>query len=150
MLLWKKITIGIGALLLVLGGGALALFAFALSAMADNMCANTVLSEQPSPDGKLKAVVFERSCGATTGFSTQVSLIRADEKLENEGGGLFAADTNEGRAPAGLGGGPEVHFRWLSNSTAELRHHPQVRIFTAERKSRAIEVVYLMQPQKNH
>ena len=146
MLLWKKVTIGIGALLLVAGGSALALFAFALSSSTDGMCANTVLSEHASPDGKLKAVVFERSCGATTGFSTHVSLIWSHENLENEGGRLFAADTNGGRAPAGTGGGPEVHFKWLSNSTAELRHHPHIRIFTAKRNSRGIEVVYLTHP----
>ncbi len=44
---------------------------FAVS--APGLCGNDVLSENISPSGHWKAVVSERSCGATTGFSTQVS-----------------------------------------------------------------------------
>ncbi len=48
-------------------------------------CANTVIAESLSPDSEWKAVLFERSCGATTGYSTQVSLIRSRSDLENDG-----------------------------------------------------------------
>ena len=37
-------------------------------------CGNDLVKEVPSPNGKMKAVVFQRDCGATTGFSTQISL----------------------------------------------------------------------------
>jgi hypothetical protein len=36
-----------------------------------NACGNEILAESLSPDGSKKFVVFQRSCGATTGFSTQ-------------------------------------------------------------------------------
>jgi len=36
-------------------------------------CGNDVLTDLPSPDGKYKVVVFQRDCGATTGFSTQTT-----------------------------------------------------------------------------
>ena len=39
-----------------------------------NMCGNEILGEFASPDRKKKVVVFQRDCGATTGFSTQASL----------------------------------------------------------------------------
>lgn len=142
MSLRKKIAIGL-SLILLLGLGALAVFAYAFASFANGMCGNSVLAEYPSPTGRLNAIVFERSCGATTGFSTQVSLVRFGQVLENEGGTLFAADTDRGRAPSGVGGGPEVRFRWLSASTAELRHHPNVRIFTAQKKVEGVEVVYV-------
>src|SRR6266550_3254126 len=71
-------------------------------------CGNELLKEVASPNGRMKAVVFQRDCGATTGFSTQVSVFRRDQRLPNEGGNLFAADTNHGAAPSGQGGGPVV------------------------------------------
>ncbi|MBI1810912.1 MAG: hypothetical protein HY035_01370 [Nitrospirae bacterium] len=38
-------------------------------------CKNAIIKEILSPDQKRKIVVFARDCGATTGYSTQVSLI---------------------------------------------------------------------------
>jgi hypothetical protein len=139
MALWKKVAIGLGVLLLGTVG-AIAVFIYFFPPFGD-MCGNQVLKEYPSPSGKLKAVVFERDCGATTGFSTQVSIIQAGNALENEGANLFSTDTNRGRAPSGLGGGPEVRFRWLTDSSAELQHHPLVRIYRAETKVRGVQVV---------
>ena len=145
MTLRKKIAVGLG-LVLLLGLAVLTFFSYAFASFANGMCGNSVLAEYPSPSGKLNAVVFERSCGATTGFSTQVSILRSGEVLENNGGTLFAADTDRGRAPSGVGGGPEVRFRWLSASTAELQHHPHVRISTAQKKAEGVEVVYVPIP----
>src|SRR5712692_10203417 len=42
--------------------------------------------EVPSPDGRKKAVVFERSCGSTTGFSVHVALSRIQERLAHRNG----------------------------------------------------------------
>lgn len=43
-------------------------------------CSNTIITSALSPDGVWKSFVFERNCGATTGFSTQV-LIRPNDGL---------------------------------------------------------------------
>ena len=61
------------------------------------MCGNDIYSETLSPDGELKAVIFQRDCGATTGFSTQVSILDTDETLENDGGNinLIAIENDE-------------------------------------------------------
>lgn len=45
-----------------------------------------------SPDHRVEAVVFERNCGATTGFSTQVSIIRQGTSLGNDGGNVLVMD----------------------------------------------------------
>ena len=55
-------------------------------------CVNEVREELVSPDGKRKIVVFSRNCGATTGFSTQASVLERAETLPNEGGSLFVVD----------------------------------------------------------
>ena len=65
----------------------------ALTACSDS-CGNDVLADVPSPSGERRAVVFQRDCGATTGFSVQVSILRRGKSLPNEAGNTFTADAN--------------------------------------------------------
>ncbi|SHG37908.1 hypothetical protein SAMN05428948_0163 [Massilia sp. CF038] len=55
-------------------------------------CGNEISQTVISPSGKLKAVVFTRNCGATTRFSTQVSIIPAREALPGERGNTLILD----------------------------------------------------------
>ncbi len=48
------------------------------------VCENTVEKEVLSPNGKNKAVIFDRGCGATTGFMTVISVFPANHKLSND------------------------------------------------------------------
>jgi len=77
-----------------------------------NMCENTEIIRTPSPDKKLYAVLFERSCGATTGFSTQISLINSNKSIENnEVGNIYIAN-----------GYPDNYsFNWLSPYVLNIR-----------------------------
>jgi hypothetical protein len=104
------------------------------------MCANQTLSEHPSPDGRLNVVVFERNCGATTGFGTHVSLLDSGERLSNHPGNVFRSDTNRGAAPSGPGGGPVVLVRWTDAAHLWLQHHPRARVFVAESRLRGVAV----------
>ncbi len=54
-------------------------------------CKNTVLGSVSSPNKKLTVIVFERGCGATTGFSTHISMLTKSNKLENNAGNIFIA-----------------------------------------------------------
>jgi len=56
-----------------------------------DLCGNEIFEEALAPDGKFKAVVFQRDCGATTDFSTQISVIPSDEALPNEAGNISVA-----------------------------------------------------------
>jgi len=67
----------------------------------DSLCGNKILAETLSPDGKMKAVLFTRDCGATTGYSTQISVIPQAKKLPNDGGNVFIID-----------GEPTITLRW--------------------------------------
>ncbi len=53
---------------------------------------NTLHQVIPSPDLAQKAVVFERNAGATTGFSTQVSLLPFESVLPDEPGNVLGMD----------------------------------------------------------
>jgi hypothetical protein len=105
-------------------------------------CGNEVLAELPAPSGSYRAVVFQRDCGATTGFSTQLSLLRPTEQAVR-GGNVFVADTDHGRAPAGPGGGPRIAVEWRGGDTLIVRHHPNARLFRAESVHATITVRYV-------
>lgn len=122
------------ALLLVL--------AVAVDFLFGSTCKNEILAELPSPDGAYKAIVFQRDCGATTGFSTQVSILRSRHSLGDDTGNVFVSDTNHGAAPSGSGGGPEVGIRWMSSSSLVISRHRLARVFMAEPHVSDISVTY--------
>ena len=137
MALWKKIGFGMVAFALAI---------FAVVAISDfslsGECRNEIVSELNAPGNTVKYVVFQRDCAATTGFSTQVSLIKVGEALKNESGNIFIADTNHDKAPSGVGGGPEVRIEWVSNTHLHIHHHQMARVFLAERTSDGVRIDY--------
>jgi hypothetical protein len=127
---WKKVRQWLlGALVLLVVTGMW--ITYAINQAFDNVCGNQILSESLSPDRTYRVVVFQRDCGATTGFSTQVSILKAMETLPNESGNLFIANTDRGKAPSGVGGGPEVKISWVSSRSVHLTHHRNARVFFA-------------------
>ncbi|QBG37146.1 DUF5412 family protein [Litorilituus sediminis] len=88
MNIWKRIAASIAMLAL----GILAVLAFLFFLLSANVCENQVFAEQLSPNKTYKAVLFQRDCGATTGFSSQVSLLNADSTLANESGNIMVVD----------------------------------------------------------
>lgn len=56
-----------------------------------DLCINTPYQEFYSPSAHAKAVVFERSCGATSGFSTQISIVNATQPFEGAGNVYIAS-----------------------------------------------------------
>jgi hypothetical protein len=67
----------------------------ALAGCGDAGCGNAVLQDLPSPEGRRHAVVFTRDCGATTAFSTQVSVLPSDHDTDVR----YVADTAGVAAP---------------------------------------------------
>ena len=90
-------------------------FAMALPGrlMNDMLCGNEIKQQIPSPDGALKAVIFQRDCGAATGFSTQISLLPVNAALPDDGGNVFVE--NKGDA---------VSVQWRDNGHLQIRHAP--------------------------
>lgn len=103
--------------------------ALALCAGCSDGCANTVAFRVPAPDGRHDAVLFGRDCGATTGFSTQVSVLDPGT-LPPGAGNAFIADDGSGAAPTGDWGGPWAELRWLGSDRLLVRHAAGARLFT--------------------
>lgn len=110
--------------------------------LAEGLCDNTLIAEYPSPGGAHRVIVFQRSCGATTGFSTQASLLDADEDQESGSGNLFIADTNHGAAPSGPGGGPDMSVVWKDDTSLVLLHHPDAHVSRQARRIDGIRISY--------
>ena len=91
-------------------------------------CANSVVASAASPDGAHSAVVFQRDCGATTGFSTQISVID-DSGPPTGGGNAFIADDDHGAATSGAWGGPWADIRWLSADHLLIRYAARSRLY---------------------
>jgi hypothetical protein len=96
---------------------------------ACGLCRNEEMKRIASSDGTLEAVVFQRDCGATTDFSTQISVVRVHTNLPSRAGNAYVADRDRGRAPAAKWGGPPASVRWLDARTLEVRYDPNSRVF---------------------
>lgn len=105
-------------------------------------CVNEILRIHYSPSKQLKAVVFERECGATTGFSTQISIMHANNDLSNEGGNVFVADTDHGKSPSGPGGGPPVKVEWRGESSLNITYDNRARVFLRKDSQKGITITY--------
>lgn len=105
-------------------------------------CENSPLRESLSPDGARKIVVFERSCGATTDFSTQASLLKSDRALPSGAGNLYIADTNQGTALSGPGGGPALKIRWKTPRSVILTAAAGARVFLARQRIEDVQIEY--------
>jgi hypothetical protein len=98
-----------------------------------------VLSDIQSPDGRHHVVVFGRSCGATTDFSTQVSIERRSTPVSGAGN-VLVADTDNGKSPAGPGGGPAIVARWVDASTVEISYNARARVIHKLPRQDGVEV----------
>jgi hypothetical protein len=81
---------------------------------SSDMCGNDIYQEVYSSDRQYKVVVFERDCGATTGFSTQLSILEAQQELSNVPGNIFDID-----------GHPDytnVHVKWKGNHRVSITY----------------------------
>ena len=114
----------------------------ALSCAPNDGCENVEIERVLPPGGDWSAVVFARSCGATTGFSTQVSVI-AEGSVPRASGNVFSADTDHGSAPSDSVGGPVVRVAWRGVDTLVVRHHPNARVFLSENRVHGINVLFV-------
>jgi hypothetical protein len=113
-----------------------------LSTGCADLCNNSIISQVPSPDNKYKIIIFTRDCGATTDFSTQVSLLPYKELLKNITGNIFVADSNHGKAETWKHGGPKVSASWNTNNEIVLTISINARISKAIKTIRDIKISY--------
>lgn len=115
-----------GTLLLILASPLILMF----SALGPS-CGNDQVEEVLSPNGRWKAVIFRRDCGATTDYSRQVSLLRGDKPLRNEGGNILV-----------VGDDAPLRARWADDGHLILWPAPPGKIFLRETEKEGIRISY--------
>jgi hypothetical protein len=102
-----------------------------LQLCACSPCENDVTQSVLAPSGRLKAVVFNRECGATVGFNTQVSILEAGRELPDEGGNvLITADK------------VELSLQWTSDTALDVSGPLAARVFRKESELAGVRVSY--------
>ncbi|NRA85582.1 MAG: hypothetical protein HRU22_17935 [Gammaproteobacteria bacterium] len=92
--------------------------------MSRDMCGNYLHSTLDSPERDKKVVIYQRDCGATTGFTTQISLLRAGEKLENDSGNIFIISGHPDEVA------PQV--KWINSSSLRISRKLNGREYLAK------------------
>ena len=94
-------------------------------------CSNEIASSLVSPDGDHTAIVFNRNCGATTGFNTQLSVVASHAALPDDGGNVLIADDTI-----------ELKVSWISASELSIRGLNGAKIFKQEKQVGGVAVSY--------
>ena len=139
MKLFWKILIGI----FISGFLGLLVFTYMISSFgSEDMCDNKIIKTEYSPNKKYKIVTFCRECGATTDFSTQISILEFEEELKNESGNLFSADSEHGKAQTNEENIINVIPKWLSNEKVIIEYDKNARVFKNENSINEIMIDY--------
>jgi len=110
---------------------ALILITVSMALSGCDPCENEISQTIASPSGKLKAVVFNRDCGATTGFNTQVSIIPSSKTLPDDAGNTLILD---GTVP--------LRVEWRSDSALHLSGLGAAKIFLQSPSVVGVSVSY--------
>ncbi len=95
------------------------------------MCGNEIVQSSPSPSGNLTAVVFNRNCGATTGFNTQVSILPSAELPTTAAGNVLILDDQI-----------DLRLAWSSETTLSIHGVGSSQVFKQESHASGISVSY--------
>lgn len=104
--------------------------ALTLSGCRDQ-CDNELIRRSISPNGLLSAELFSRNCGATTGFNTQLLIVRIRDLPSDEAGDFLIAD---GQLP--------ITLRWLSETRLSVAGAGGSGTFKQESEANGLTVVY--------
>lgn len=108
----------------------------------DDLCGNQVAQEVSSPTRNYRAIVFERDCGATTGFSTQVSILPANKKLKNEPGNIFAAEGDRHGVPLDSHGAMGLKVEWKGDHELRIGSPGAAQVFRKIPEYQGVRITY--------
>tara|TARA_R110001606_G_scaffold334962_1_gene482948 strand:- start:12 stop:407 length:396 start_codon:yes stop_codon:yes gene_type:complete len=95
-----------------------------------DMCGNTIIETKFSPNQNNKIVLFHRSCGATTGFSTQVSILEKDNDLENENSAILIIDKDS------------LDIKWINDDEVSIEINKNSEVFKKQNHFNGIKINY--------
>jgi hypothetical protein len=112
-----------------------------LLAACSDQCSNALVKVVKAPGGRHAAALFQRDCGATTGFSTQISVLAPGDKVTGSGN-AFIADDNRGIAAVGSWQGSWADVQWLSPDHLLVRYADKSRVFKQSDQVAGVAITY--------
>jgi hypothetical protein len=108
-------------------------------------CDIKMISAIKSPDGRKDAGLFEKSCGATTGFTYQIYIADlGDTSLQNGSLILHFGRNRDFSWPENRKEFAQISWRDTNILDVALRH--PARIFDEEKSAKGVSVVYSYAP----
>src|ERR1043166_8245063 len=114
----------------------------AVCPLACSLCTNSPVGEYWSPTYVRRLVVFERSCGSTTGFSTQVSLLPASRDWPRGVGNVFVADDDHGSESLGERHTLKLTALWLTEDRVLISYSAKARVFRRQSEVNGVAIQY--------
>lgn len=135
---FKAFVTGIFSLMFFIGLLA-ALFFCAFSWLAaiggGGVCSNEIVQEATAPDGRSKAVVYLRNCGATVDYTSHITILDGNHELGKRRGNVWQA--------GGSSAWDAIDIIWRDNSTLEVYHQiPAERVHVKKERVSDYEVVF--------
>ncbi|MGE7603073.1 DUF5412 family protein [Peribacillus sp. NPDC097675] len=103
---------------------------YVLDTLFGDMCSNETVQKIPSPSGEKMAYVFKRDCGATTGFSPQLSILNNNDKIQNKSGNTFRTDK-------------DFNIEWLDEKQLVVNYNKSSEIYEMDKNVNGIKVLYV-------
>jgi hypothetical protein len=108
-------------------------------------CGNEIVARTSSPGGAHEAIVFERDCGATTRWSTQVAIIRGGAVFrerptwwaETQAGGALVIDDRTARP--GIAG-TSVAAKWSDDTHLTIEYDAGAAVLGGAKVVGGIEI----------
>ena len=117
----------------------LGLIAASLSLCAcSDLCSDETVKVVRSPRGDHQARLFMRECGATTDFTTQVSI---DPWFWQVIGNAFVADAYSG-GKRGAWGGPWADLEWIGPDHLMVTYDKKARVFDRHKVVNGVRITY--------
>ncbi len=108
----------------------------------DDMCRNEIVEETQSPSKKFKVVIFIRDCGATTGYSTQVSILESSDQLGNHPGNAFILSDKIGNGLSFDKGGAKIKAMWSNDHSLKVYFDKRTEFTKQIEKIDDIKITY--------
>ena len=95
------------------------------------MCKNTIKTEVTSPNGAKRILIFTRDCGATTVYSSQISILDKNANLPNWFGNTFISEFSD-----------PVSARWIDTKHVNISYTKGGKVSTANSSVDGISISY--------
>lgn len=107
---------------------------------AEEMCNLNLAQELASPQGQYKAIIYQYDCGATTPFTTNISILSRTEEIEYVAGNLFVAYHSSRSGPWH---GPYTEIKWLSETSLVISYVADATVSKQEKSVGSVVASYV-------